>query len=66
MARAEALTGLGTVLRRAGRDDEAAAVVAAAVAVYVRKGDVVSAARWREDERLEGGNAEVRDSAAPR
>jgi hypothetical protein len=54
------------VLRRAGRDDEAAAVVAAAVAVYVRKGDVVSAARWREDERLEGGNAEVRDSAAPR
>ena len=41
------------MLRRAGRDDEAAAVVAAAVALYVRKGDVVSAARWREDERLE-------------
>ena len=43
--------GWGPCCARAGRDDEAAAVVAAAVAVYVRKGDVVSAARWREDER---------------
>ena len=50
VTRADALTDLGTVLARSGEAAEADASLAAAVALYVRKGDVVSAARWRDDE----------------
>jgi len=54
VSRADALTDLGTVLGAAGREDEADAVLAEASALYARKGDVVSAARWRRDHQRKG------------
>ena len=53
-SRADALTDLGRVLAEAGREDEAEAVLAEASALYARKGDVVSAARWRRDHQRKG------------
>ena len=53
-SRADALTDLGRVLAEAGREEEAEAVLAAASALYARKGDVVSAARWRRDHQRKG------------
>jgi len=49
VSRADALADLGTVLEQAGRHEEAMAIIAEASALYARKGDVVSAARWRRD-----------------
>ena len=55
VARADALTDLGRPCsRRPGREEEADAVLAEASALYVRKGDVVSAARWRRDHQRTG------------
>jgi len=51
---ADALADLGSVLGQAGRENEAAAILAEASALYARKGDVVSAARWRRDHPREG------------
>ena len=45
------------VLAEAGREEEAEAVLAEAVALYARKGDVVSAARWRRDDQRKGAVA---------
>jgi ATP/maltotriose-dependent transcriptional regulator MalT len=44
---ADALTELASVLRIAGKADQASHVIREAIALYSSKGDVVSAARWR-------------------
>jgi tetratricopeptide (TPR) repeat protein len=57
VTRADAFTDLGTVLARSGEAAEADAGLAAAVALYERKGDVVSAARWQSKRQPRGDPA---------
>jgi class 3 adenylate cyclase/tetratricopeptide (TPR) repeat protein len=46
LLQADALTELATVLRIAGKPDQASRVIREAIALYSSKGDVLSAARW--------------------
>ena len=55
----DALQDLGVVLDRAGLPDRARSAAEAAIDLYLRKGDVVSAARARNDHRLEAHDDEV-------